>query len=180
MSSAQASWWHLALFLPDFFLFLFCFFPYSFLDYCNVLSSNIPNDFIDKLQKIQNHAARLITKTPMRAHITPSLNKLHWLPVRARLEFKTAILCYKFFHGIAPPYFSKMIANYVPSRSLRSRSQMKLTVKIPKFARIGGRAFSFYAPSLWNNLPFELKCIQTITMFKAQLKTYLFKKACNL
>ena len=116
----------------------------------------------------------------MRAHITPSLNKLHWLPVRARLEFKTAILCYKFFHGIAPPYFSKMIANYVPSRSLRSRSQMKLTVKIPKFARIGGRAFSFYAPSLWNNLPFELKCIQTITMFKAQLKTYLFKKACNL
>ena len=153
---------------------------FSKLDYCNVLLSNIPNDLIDKLQKIQNHAARLITKTPMRAHITPSLIKLHWLPVRARLEFKTAVLCFKFFHGIAPPYFSKMIANYVPSRSLRSRSQMKLTVKIPKFARISGRAFSFYAPSLWNNLPFELKSIQTITMFKAQLKTYLFKKAYNL
>lgn len=150
------------------------------LDFCNVLLSNIPNDLIDKLQKIQNHAERLITKTPIRAHITPSLIKLHWLPVRARLDFKTAVLCYKYFHGIAPPYFSKIIANYFPARSLRSRSQMKLTVKKPKFVRIGGRAFSFYAPSLWNDLPFELKSIQTITNFKAQLKTYLYKKAYNL
>ena len=153
---------------------------FSKLDYCNVLLSHIPQELIDKLQKIQNHAARLITKTPVRSHITPSLIKLHWLPVRTRLDFKTAVLCYRYFHGIAPPYFSKMIDCYVPSRNLRSRSQMKLAVKQPKFVKIGGRAFSFFAPSFWNNLPYELKSMPTITSFKAQLKTYLFKKAYNL
>ena len=154
---------------------------FSKFDYCNILLSHIPQELMDKLQKIQNHAARLITKTPARAHITPSLIKLHWLPIKTRVDFKTAVLCYKYFHGIAPPYFSKMLDCYVPSRNLRSRSRMHLSIKKPKYVRVGGRAFSFYAPTLWNSLPsFELKSLSTITSFKAQLKTYLFKKAYNL
>ena len=45
---------------------------FSKLDYCNILLYNLPNELIEKLQKIQNHAARLITKTNFRSHISPS------------------------------------------------------------------------------------------------------------
>ena len=79
---------------------------------------------ISNCSKIQNHAARLITKSNMGFHITPSLVKLHWLPVKARIEFKAAVICYKCIKKIAPPYMQKMLEMYVPSRNLRSQSKL--------------------------------------------------------
>ncbi len=38
---------------------------------------------------IQNAAARLVFNEPKRAHITPLFVSLHWLPVAARIKFKT-------------------------------------------------------------------------------------------
>jgi len=34
------------------------------------------------------------------------LRQLHWLPVRQRIIFKTAVLVFKCLHGMAPPYLS--------------------------------------------------------------------------
>jgi len=34
------------------------------------------------------------------------MQKLHWLPVRQRLKFKTAVLMFKCLHGLAPVYLS--------------------------------------------------------------------------
>ena len=56
------------------------------LDYCNSLLHGAKGDLLDKLQKCQNSAARVITRTPKRHHITPVLCKLHWLPVRQRVH----------------------------------------------------------------------------------------------
>ena len=153
---------------------------FSKLDYCNILLYNLPNELIEKLQKIQNHAARLITKTNFRSHISPSLIKLHWLPVKSRLKYKCAVYCYKCVHGIAPPYLSNMLKMYVPSRNLRSKSKLLLCTKNPSFVRVGGRAFSIHGPSFWNTLPYDLRSITTIARFKAELKTYLFKNSYNL
>ena len=46
---------------------------------------------------------------------------------------------------------------------------------IPRIAKntIGGRAFSYRAPLLWNKLPAHVWCADTITLFKARLKTYI-------
>ncbi len=42
---------------------------------------------------------------------------------------------------------------------------------------MGDKAFSFYAPVLWNSLPLELREAQNYDGFKVQLKTYFFKLA---
>jgi len=62
------------------------------LDYCNSLPFGVSNYLMQKVQSVQNAAARLITGTRRCEHITPVLQKLHWLPVRQRVEFKLACL----------------------------------------------------------------------------------------
>ena len=57
----------------------------SRLDYCNSLLYDIPKYQRDKLQRIQNTAARMITGARSSDHITPLLKSLHWLPVEARI-----------------------------------------------------------------------------------------------
>ena len=60
----------------------------SRLDYCNALYSGIDQSLIRRLQLVQNAAARLLTGTKKREHISPVLASLHWLPVKFRIDFK--------------------------------------------------------------------------------------------
>ncbi len=63
---------------------------------------------------IQNAAARLVFKEPKRAHVTPLFVSLHWLPVAARIQFKTLMLAYRTITGSAPTYFHSLLQTYIP------------------------------------------------------------------
>ena len=67
----------------------------SKLDYCNSLYSGISQSNLNKLQGIQNSLARVITNTSKYQHITPTLKKLHWLPIKQRIDYKLCLLTYK-------------------------------------------------------------------------------------
>ena len=67
----------------------------SKLDYCNSLYSGISQTNLNKLQRIQNSLAHVITNTSKYQHITPTLNKLHWLPIKQRIDYKIGLLTYK-------------------------------------------------------------------------------------
>ena len=56
-----------------------------------------------------NASARLIYCVPKFCHITPILKELHWLPVRARIEFKILLITFKAIKGLAPKYLSDLI-----------------------------------------------------------------------
>ncbi len=100
----------------------------SRLDYCNALLAGLPSNTIKPLQMIQNAAARLVFNEPKRAHVTPLFVSLHWLPVAARIQFKTLMLAYRTTTGSAPTYFHSLLRIYIPSRSLRSASERRLVV----------------------------------------------------
>ena len=89
----------------------------SRLDYCNSLLYGIAEYQIKKLQRIMNASARLIYCAPKFCHITPILKELHWLPVRARIEFKLLLITYEVVKGLALKYLSELIS-VLPSISL--------------------------------------------------------------
>ena len=87
----------------------------SCLDYCISLLYNIADAKIERLQKVQNQAARILTRSPHRDHSTPVLNQLHWLKVQERIRYKVLILAHISFDETASQYLSALVTrkNYV-------------------------------------------------------------------
>ncbi len=119
----------------------------SRLDYCNALLGGCPASSINKLQVVQNAAARVLTRS-RKYDITPILQSLHWLPIKYRISYKILLLAYKAINGLAPAYLTSLLSCYNPSRSLRSQNSGLLVV--PRIAKStkGGTAFSYLAPKL--------------------------------
>ena len=136
---------------------------------------SLPKCSIDKVQSIQNAAARLVTLSRKHDRITPLLKNLHWLPVTERIKYKVLLLTFKALHHQAPLYINDMITIYKPSRLLRSSNSLLLKNPSYNLKTYGGRSFSYAAPELWNSLPLSLRSCPSINEFKSQLKTYLFK-----
>ncbi len=94
----------------------------SRLDDCNSLFTCLNKNELARLQVVQNSAARLLTRTSSRSHITPVLKSLHWLG-NFQIHFKILVLTFRALHGQAPPYIADLIQPYTSSRSLRSWGQ---------------------------------------------------------
>ena len=122
------------------------------LDYCNSLLFNTPATHIGKLQRIQNCAARLVSRTPKFDHITPTLKRLHWLPVCFRIEYKMLILTFKAIYGVAPSYICNLIKIREQTRfNLRSCKELLLEPSRVKTKKtLGDKSFQVAAPGLWN------------------------------
>ena len=83
------------------------------LDYCNSLHAGLPDNKLNKLQRIQNHAARIVLRKPSNVSATSLLRTLHWLPVKARIQYKIACLCFQCLsHNTMPPYLSDLLHPY--------------------------------------------------------------------
>ncbi len=104
-----------------------------------------------------------------------SLCPLHWLPVAARIQFKTLMLAYRTTTGSAPTYFHSLLRIYIPSRSMRSASERRLVVPSQRGSKSLSRTFSFTVPGWWNDLPTPIRNAGSLSIFKQQLKTHLFQ-----
>ena len=148
----------------------------SRLDYCNVLLNGISKKDLNRLQRLQNKCAKLVCLKPKFEHVSPLLNKLHWLPVHERIVYKTLLYVYKSVEGLSPQYIQDCLIVKRPAEgAMRTRSSgsTNFVVHVPKKCA-GDKAFSVVAPRLWNTLPASIKNATSQQSFKAMLKDYLF------
>ena len=121
-----------------------------------------------RLQRVQNNAARLITRTSRHDHVTPVLRGLHWLPVASRIHFKVLLLAYRCVNGLAPTYLAELLHIRTPDGRLRKDYAPTLHQCITKKS-IGESAFGTTAPRLWNSLPADIRNSKTLTIFRKSL-----------
>ena len=124
---------------------------------------------LNKLQRVQNAAARLIFQESKYCHVRLLLYNLHWLPVKFRIDFKILLLTYKAINGLASFYLQDLI-------SLKEACKYKLSsdcdglllnpVKFKTLTTLGDRSFAVAAPQLWNSLSYAIRRSSSVASFK--------------
>ena len=150
------------------------------LDYCNALLCGAREDVIRQRERLQRQAARVVCKKYKNGHtgVTELMWGLHWLPIRARIQYKILLLVYKAFTNGSPTYLADMMTSCNPVRSTRSSHKVNLLV-VPhqKSNKYPEKAFAVVGPRLWNELlTDELRGSNSVDTFNKKLKTMLFKK----
>ena len=169
---------HIRSFIPKSAAIIFAnAFIHSRIDYCNSLFYGLPKYSINRLQKIQNSVARIVTRTSRSSHITPVLKSLHWLPVQYRINFKLCCITHRALSLKEPYYLNSLLINRLNSHSLRSSSFNPLTLPFFNKKSNGFRSFAHAAPFLWNHLPNTVRSAPTYLSFRKSLKTYFFNQA---
>ncbi len=100
----------------------------SRLDYCNALLGAWFACLINKLQMVQNAAARVLTRTRKYDHISSVLSTLHWLPFKHCIDFKILLITYKSLNGLAPKSFCVPV--WLSGRALHQQRK-RLWVRLP-------------------------------------------------
>ena len=120
-------------------------------------------------------AARVVCGVRKHDHISPALADLPWLKVEERVDYKILLLTYKALNGKAPRYIHDLISLYSTTKRLRSiHDSTRLQEGLLRLPTYGGRAFSFYAPKIWNTIPAHIRVSESIYVFK---KTFLYKRS---
>ena len=148
----------------------------SRLDYGNALLYGAKSKDLDRLQSLQHKAVKLIFSAARRDSPSPLMHKLHWLPVRERINFKVCLYIFKCLEGSAPEYLINLISLRQPHTGPVTRSSMDKTQITTYVGRnkIGDRAFQAAAPRLWNCLPRNIREACSVTSFKKLLKSHYY------
>ena len=156
----------------------------SRLDYCNSIFLSLTDFELRRLQLVQNSLCRVVTRSSKFSHITPQLKKLHWLPVRYRVQFKIGLISYKILSQGQPVYLRGLIHPYTFFRNTRRSTPKLKFLQTPTFDRRVHKSikhfsnsFSHYAPALWNSFPLHVRNSPSIASFRKHLKTHLFSSS---
>jgi hypothetical protein len=142
------------------------------------LLAGLPDNLIQKLQYVQNCAAKVIFNEKKYDHVTPLLKKLQWLPVRQRITNKIAMLYHKIKKNDEPRYLRELLIKPFNTRNTHSSNDSTLLL-IPrtKLITYGDRSFAHFGPFIWNSIPRNIREETSTMIFKRELKTFLFDEA---
>jgi len=152
----------------------------SCVDYCNILLAFTPKVGTDRLQRVMNAAARVLSSTHKYDRGLSRLlhSELHWLDVPERVQYKLCVTMYSCLHGQSLRYLAYLcvpVSDVSARQYLRSATRRLLVVPRCQLSTLGPRAFSVAGPSLWNSLPDSLRDPDLgRDNFRRLLKTHLY------
>ena len=121
---------------------------------------------INRLVKLQNRAAHIITGSRFDSPGLPLVKRLDWKTIDELINSESNIMVFKSLHGLAPPYMRNLFTktSQLTSRNLRNSAT---DLRIPKKNSTNGqKCFSFRCAKSWNGLSAERKQASTIYKFK--------------
>jgi hypothetical protein len=135
----------------------------SRMEYCNF---GLPASSINRLQTVQNAAARLIYNIRRTKYVTDSVICLHWFRVAERILFKmAAAMTYRSINGLPPPY----------TYSVSLIIKLRLSVSQSRPFSIGNGWFPVAGANVWNEVPSDVTLAPSLSTFRSRLKTHLLR-----
>ena len=136
-------------------------------DYCSVVWDNCSKTLADKLQKLQNRAARVLTFSNYDTSADPLIQKLGWKKLEIQRKIQKAVMVYKSLHGLAPGYLNSIFTDRssIINYTLRD-TENKLAIPKPRTNYLKN-SFSYSGAVLWNSLPVGLRRSNTLSKFRA-------------
>ena len=148
-------------------------FVFSKLYYCSTVWSNTSKHNINKLQLVQNFAARVVLGLKKFDHISQAIKSLNWLPVNDRIYLNDAVMMYKCINKLVPDYLIEKftLRSQTHTRNTRQRDQLN----IPRCRlTTGQRSFTYRGAKLWNNLRDNVKSSDSVKVFRKKIVNLLF------
>jgi len=147
-------------------------------DSCNMVFAGAPRSVTDRLQRVMNAAARLVSGTRKYDRGLSHLLHvdLHWLDVADRVQFKLAMTVHRCLNNKAPHYLADScipVSSLAGRQRLRSAQRHRLDVPRHHCTTLGCRSFAVAGPTVWNLLPDNIRkagCAEAT--FKQMLKTF--------
>ena len=134
-------------------------------DYCNIVWGNCGKTLFDRLQKLQNRAARVLTFSRYDAYANRLFRQLNWKDLSTQFQIQKALMVYKSLNDLVPGYLSsKFVKRYETRYSLRD-SVNKVIVPFPR-TNFMKNSFSYSGAVLWNCLPCEMREANSLSQFK--------------
>ena len=126
------------------------------------------------LQHVQNILSHVITQSARRSSAKPLLESLHWQPVRQRVTYKLATVCFKARLTSTPSYLQSLLMPHVPSRPLWSGYALRMAIARTRTV-FASHVFSVAAPTIWNSLSDNVVNLNTLATFNMRLNIHLFR-----
>ena len=144
-----------------------------YIRYCCSVWGCAEDTVLQKLQKMQNRAARIVTNSSFDKASLPLISQLGWLNRREMIDFETATMVYKSLHALAPPYMQDMLHKLSDCRK-RVLWNTETDLEIPRYKTSNGqRSFSYRRVTVWNQLSPNIKTAPSLAILKNRLKTFL-------
>jgi len=141
-------------------------------DYYNSLYAHCNVSTRQRLQRVQNRAARLVLNSHHHAHHL-CLCYSNYIGCRLKQEYNINYsLMYRVTHGLAPTYLTDLCEQCSNTR-LRSASRGDYILPRSRL-RCVDSSFSISAPTAWNNLPAHIRSCTSLSQFLSKLKSHLF------
>ena len=133
-------------------------------DYCSTVWGTCGVTLQDKLQKLQNKAARVSAFSNYDVNAEQLLEILGWKNLDHQRNIQKGIVVFKCLHGLAPDYLASKFFERNTSYNLKD-SENKLNVGLPR-TNYFKNSFSYSGATLWNRLPLEARCEESLRSFK--------------
>ncbi len=141
------------------------------LDYGLIIWSNCGTTHLNKIQKLQNTAMRIILSAPFRTHIKDMLRTLGFMDVRSRISYVIGCMMYKVLNGMAPSYLNDLFKNVNSIHSLCTRQSKAGDLYIPRCnTNYGKNTFQYKGCILWNVTDRNIRNCNNFMSFKLNFK----------
>ena len=108
-----------------------------------------------------------------RDHVTDATIELHWLPIRARIQYKLCLFVHRALNGQSPNYVAELLQTVTTRYSSLRSADKNARLLVPRTPlKFGERAFSVAGPAAWNSLPTDIRTTTSSSVFKRKLKHF--------